>query len=356
VYQSGLAPDSLQATLDIVIEENGKPLLTTPLTVAIGASPEIGMQQGVVNTSALPPGRYLARASVRQQGKPRGHIVRPFRVLVPERTASDVAGAATAMVPREFLAGLVNNLPAVPAKDLVSPTVLSTVLTAAEAARPGAKAALASARKGGPGPAALEALASGDQAVAAFLRGVDLFAQGQNDRAIQQLQVSLQQAPGFAPTRLYLGAALSQAGRHREAAALLQSVGTELAGPAPIARLTAISWLRAGDAPNAIAALERANVAGDVEVVRTLAMAYIAADRASEALPLLTKYLESHPKDGEALVAGIYVVYAAHVPTPRTAALEADRAQAQAWAKAYAALRGEHQALVDAWMTYLRGL
>jgi hypothetical protein len=85
-------------------------------------------------------------------------------------------------------------------------------------------------------------------------------------------------------------------------------------------------------------------------------MAYIAADRASEALPLLTKYLESHPKDGEALVAGIYVVYAAHVPTPRTAALEADRAQAQAWAKAYAALRGEHQALVDAWMTYLRGL
>jgi VWFA-related protein len=356
VYQSGLAPDSLQATLDIVIDENGKPLLTTPLTVAIGASPEIGMLQGVVNTSALPPGRYLARASVRQQGKPRGHIVRPFRVLVPERTASDVAGAATAMVPREFLAGLVNNLPAVPAKDLVSPTVLSTVLTAAETARPGAKAALASARKGGPGPAALEALASGDQAVAAFLRGVDLFAQGQNDRAIQQLQVSLQQAPGFAPTRLYLGAALSQAGRHREAAALLQSVGTELAGPAPIARLTAISWLRAGDAPNAIAALERANVAGDVEVVRTLAMAYIAADRASEALPLLTKYLESHPKDGEALVAGIYVVYAAHVPTPRTAALEADRAQAQAWAKAYAALRGEHQALVDAWMTYLRGL
>jgi tetratricopeptide (TPR) repeat protein len=356
VYQTGLEADSLQATLDIVADEHAKPLLTTPLTVAIGGSPEIGVLQGVVNTSALPPGRYLARASVRQSGKPHGHIVRPFRVVVPERATNDPAAAAAAIVPREFLAALVNNLPGVPAKELVSPTVLSTVLIAAEAARPAAKAAFASARKGGPGPAALEALSSGDQAAAAFLRGVDLFAQGQNDRAVQQLQVSMQQAPGFAPTRLYLGAALSQAGRHREAAALLQSVGDELAGPAPLARLTAISWLRAGDAPNAIAALERANVAGDVQVVRTLALAYIAAGRTSEAVPLLTQYLTSNPKDGDALVAGIYVIYAGHVPTPRTASLEGDRERAQAWAKAYAALRGEHQALVDAWMAYLRSL
>ncbi len=356
VYQTALAADSLQATLDIVADENARPLLTTPLSVAIGGSPEVGVLRGVLNTSALPPGRYLARASVRQAGKPHGHIARPFRVVVPERTATDAAAPAGAMVPREFLAALVNNLPAVPAKELVTPTVLSTVLTAAEAARPAAKAAFASARKGGLGPAALEALSSGDQAAAAFLRGVDLFAQGQNDRAMQQLQISMQQAPGFAPTRLYLGAALSQAGRHREAAALLQSVGGELAGPAPLARLTAISWLRAGDAPNAIAALERANVAGDVDVVRTLALAYIAADRASEAVPLLTQYLAGNPKDGEALVAGIYVIYASHVPTPRPASLQADRERAQSWAKAYAALRGEHQALVDAWMSYLRGL
>jgi VWFA-related protein len=355
VYQTGLAPDSLQATLDIVADENGRPLLTAPLTVAIGGSPEVGVLRGIVNTSALPPGRYLARASVRQAGKPQGHIVRPFRVVVPERAASATASGA-ALVPREFLAALVGNLPEVPAKELVSPTVLSTVLAAAESARPAAKAAFASARKGGLGPAALEALASGDQAAAAFLRGVDLFAQGQNDRAMQQLQVSMQQAPGFAPTRLYLGAALSQAGRHREAAALLQSVGNELAGPAPLARLTAISWLRAGDAPNAIAALERANVAGDVEVVRTLALAYIAADRASEAAPLLAQYLKGNPKDGEALVAAIYVTYAAHVPTPNADTLPADRERAQAWAKAYAALRGEHQPLVDAWMAYLRGL
>jgi VWFA-related protein len=356
VYQTPLAADALQATLDIVAEENGRPLLTAPLNVAIGSFPEVGVLQGVMNTSALPPGRYLARASVRQAGKPQGHIVRPFRVVVPERAANDATAPAAAVVPREFLAALVGNLPAVPAQELVSSAVLSTVLAAAEVARPETKAAFAAARKGGLGPAALDALSSGDQAAAAFLRGVDLFAQGQNDRAMQQLQVSLQQAPGFAPTRLYLGAALSQAGRHREAAALLQSVGGELAGPAPLARLTAISWLRAGDAPNAIAALERANVSGDVEVVRTLALAYIAADRAREAAPLLTQYLAANPNDAEALVAGIYVMYASHVPTAQADSLQGDRDRAQAWARAYAAQRGEHQALVDAWMAYLRGL
>ena len=103
-------------------------------------------------------------------------------------------------------------------------TVLTAVFGAAEKARPTAKAALASAKAGKLGPAALEALEAGDQPMAAFIRGVDFFAQGQNDRAMQQFQVAMQQAPTFAPTRLYLGAALVQSNRHREAAGLLQSV------------------------------------------------------------------------------------------------------------------------------------
>ncbi len=33
------------------------------------------------NAAALPPGRYLARGSIRQGGKPQGHMLRPFRVV-----------------------------------------------------------------------------------------------------------------------------------------------------------------------------------------------------------------------------------------------------------------------------------
>jgi thioredoxin-like negative regulator of GroEL len=233
---------------------------------------------------------------------------------------------------------------------------LSSVLAAAEKARPAAKSAFAAARAGQLGPAALDALGSGDQAVAAFLRGVDFFGQGQLDRALQQLQVSMQQAPGFAPTRLYLGAVLSHTNRHREAASLLQSVGDDLAGSAPIARLTALSWLRAGDAPNAIAALEKASARGDASVARTLALAYVAANRTREAIPLLTQHLETNPKDQEALLGALFAVYSLHVPTPQAETLASDRTRAQAWAKTYAALKGEHQSLVDAWMSYLQGL
>jgi tetratricopeptide (TPR) repeat protein len=355
VYHPSLVADDVQATLEIVAEENARPLLSSPLAVGVGQSPEVGVVRGVVNTTALPPGRYLARANVRQSGKPQGHIVRPFRIIVPARAAND-ATPGTTLLPAAVLSAMVASLPTVDSKELVSPTVLATVLSAAEKARPSAKAAYASARAGKLGPAALEALSSGDQAVAAFLRGVDFFVQGNRERALQQLQVSMQQAPGFAPTRLYLGALLSQSDRHREAASLLQSVGDDLATSAPIARMTALSWLRAGDATNAIAALEKANATGDASVRRTLGMAYVAADRARDALPILTSHIETQPKDAEAILAGLFATYSLHSPASNPETLAADRTRAQAWAKTYASLKGEHLTLVDAWMVYLRGL
>ena len=104
---------------------------------------------------------------------------------------------------------MLTNLPAVDRKELLEPGVMNAVLAAAERARPAARGALALARAGNLGPAALEALSTGDQTTAAFLRGVDFFSQGLMDRSIQQLQISMQQAPTFAPARLFLGAALA---------------------------------------------------------------------------------------------------------------------------------------------------
>jgi VWFA-related protein len=354
VYAPALATSELQATLEVFADETAKPLLSGALDISVGRSPEIGVLQGVMNMTALPPGRYLARATVRQAGKPQGHLTRPFRVVAPTRAANDAGAAAPARLPAELMAAMLAGLPAVDSKELVAPAVLTTVLTAAETSRPAAKAAFASARTGGLGPAALEALSSGDQAAAAFLRGVDFFAQGQNDRAVQQLQIAMQQAPTFAPTRLYLGAALAQGNRHREAASLLQSVGADLASLAPVARMAATSWLRAGEAANAVASLEQAHARGDAAVARTLALAYLAANRAVDAVPLLARHLEANPKDSDSLLAGLYATYSSHLPSARMDTLATDRARAQGWAKAYAAQKGEHQALVDAWMKYLQ--
>ncbi len=56
--------------------------------------------------------------------------------------------------------------------------LLTQLLDMVEKRSPTLKDAMVEARAGRYGPAALEALTAGDQTVAAFLRGVDLFAQG----------------------------------------------------------------------------------------------------------------------------------------------------------------------------------
>jgi tetratricopeptide (TPR) repeat protein len=243
------------------------------------------------------------------------------------------------------------NLPAVDRKELLVPGVMNAVLTAAERARPAAKGALASARAGKLGPAALEALAAGDQPMAAFLRGVDFFSQGLMERAIQQLQVAMQQAPSFAPARLFLGAALADGNKYREAAGLLQSVTPDVAGTAPVARMAGLSWLHAGDSSLAIETLQKAEA--DSTTTRMLGLAYVVGNRVGEAAPLLAKHLEANPKDQAALLAAIYAAYATHAPVPRADTIATDRAKAQGWAKTYAALKGSHQGLVDAWIGYL---
>jgi tetratricopeptide (TPR) repeat protein len=356
VYSADLqALKGVQAHLEIAASESARPLTRTPMSVGSGGSPEVGVLQTTVSTAALPPGRYIARAVVTENGKPRGHIVRPFRVVAPPATAAGATLSTPSSLPAELAAALVANLPAVDRRELLTPDVLSAAFDAAERARPGAKAAFAAAKSGKLGPAALEALGAGDQPAAAFIRGVEFFSQGNLERALQQLQIAMQQAPTLAPVRLYLGAALAQSNRHREAASLLQTVPAEVAGAAPVARMAAVSWLRSGEFAQAIASLEKA-AATDQFSARTLALAYVIGNRAADAVPLLANYLDANPKDQEGLLAGIYAIYASHMPAPRRDALDADRTRAQAWARAYRAQKGPHDALVDAWITHLQGV
>ena len=298
--------EGLQATLDILPAENEKPITSTPMQVAPGSSTEIGSIQAVMSTTALPPGRYFARATIVQGGKAQGHFVRPFRVIASGATATAaVPGAYTpTALPFELAEAILSDFPMIERKALLTPEVMAAVLANAEKSRPaaGAKAAIATARAGKFGPAALAALEGGDQALAAFLRGIDFFAQGQVDRAAQQFNVAMQQAPTFAPVRMYLGVILSLANRHREAASLLSSVPDDVSGPAPVARLAAINWLHAGDAGLAIESLEKAVKANDAGATRALALAYVVGNRTADALPLLARHLTraAHRSSGTA--------------------------------------------------------
>ena len=263
-------------------------------------------------------------------------------------------------LPAEMASVLLGALPPFDRKELLSPVALTAVFAAAEARPSASKSAVKEARSGALGAAAMTALGDGDQALATFLKGLDLLGQAQVDRAAVQFQTSMQLAPAFVPARLYLGAAMADGNRHKEAAGLLQSAGA--GGTAfqttALSRLTGEEWMKAGQPALAIRPLEEALQlsATDPRTRKLLGVAHVLGNRPADAVPVLTPYLEQNPTDQTALLAGIYATYARHVGEPKRDSLAADRDRAATWWKAYAASGGPLQPLVGAWMRYLQGI
>jgi len=354
VYGSAPAQiDGLAATLDVIANETGSPLASARMRA--GASP--GAWQADIDTSALPPGRYLARATIVQGGSVRGHLLRPLRVLTGGAAAIPAAAIAGRAAPPELIAALTSDLAPLAPQELLSPSVLAAVLANAERGRAAStKAAFQEARGGRLGPAAMAALDGGDQPLAAFLKGLELFGQQQPARAAQQFQTVMQATPAFAPARLYLGASLAQGTRYKEAASLLQSVPMDVVPDGTPARLAGETWLKVGEVALAAEALEKAaaGAAGDWRNARLLGIAYAASHRADEALAVLAPQLDAHGGDQPALLAGIYSLYRRHLSADAASHLDADRTMATRWAAAYRKAGGALQPLVAQWMTFLQ--
>ena len=355
VYGSQLT--GVEATLEILVNEDAKPLATQQMRVAAGSSPEIATMSAQFSTTALPPGRYLARGTIRQGGKAHGHLVRPFRIVPATATATGepAVPSSAGPLPNEMVMVLLGALSNFDRKELLSPATLTPIFAAAEARPTASKAAMKEARSGDLGAAAITALGDGDQVLASFLKGLELYQKAQLDRAAMQFQSSIQMAPTFAPSRLFLGAALAETNRHREAAGLLQSAAT--APPnAAIARLAGEEWLKAGQPQLAITPLELAvqQPGAEPRTRQLLGIAYVLGGRTSDAVATLTPYLETNPGDQPALLAALFGTYLRHLQAPQPATLAADRANMATWAKAYAATKGPMQPLVAAWAKHVQ--
>ncbi len=310
------------ARLDILRDEASRVLVSAPLQVSVGSSPEVRVAQGRINVSAVPPGAYLARVTFAEAGASRGALIRPFRVLAPR---ADGAGSVmpTSSAPGELLAAVLGSLPAATKDDVLDAATTAALWTVAEQGRTApVLAAIKTARGGQMTDAALEALAAGDQGLAAFIRGMDLLAKSQRDQAANQFQTSMRLQGGFGAARAMYGVTLLMAGRDKEAAGLLMSVPST-AVPA-FARLAGEAWLKSGQAAAAVTPLEQvaAASAGDARVRRDLALAYALAGDAARALPLLTTHIAGPgAKDGPAIASGVYALYRRHIDrrsTPRT--------------------------------------
>ena len=354
------APPSSQAAeigarLDVMRDETSRVLVSAPLRVSTGPSPEVRVAQGTVNVGAVPPGSYIARVSFTEGGAPRGTLIRPFRV-VPTRVTTS-AGVPTSMgsAPAELLAAVMGSMPAASKDDLLEPVTVAALWSAAEEGRtPAVLAAIKTARGGQMMDGALAALSAGDQGLAAFVRGMDLLAKTQVDLAAVQFQTAMRIQGGFGAARAMLGACLLIANREKEAAGLLMSVP---AGTMPrMGRLAGEAWLKSGQPAAAVAPLEQvvALAPTDARAARTLALAYALSGETAKGLPAITRYLGgAGSKDGAVLAVGVYSLYQRHAAGTDPAAIAADKVQARTWARGYAATKGPLGPIVDAWASFL---
>jgi VWFA-related protein len=324
--------EQLAATFEVADDADAPALSRHPAVMRPGPTPGSRVAQAFIPTMALPPGRYVARVDITRNGTRVTLLSRP---LVIERPLT--AGGGLAAPPALFLPSVLGKFE----RDAVlRPELLTPMLDVVDRRSPALKDAVTDARAGRYGAAALAALAAGDQQVAAFLRGIDLFIKGQLDQAAAQLQIAAGPRREFFPAAFYLGAVFASAGRDRDAAGTWQlALGTE---PRPTVAYTMAADARIRDnAPEAAIdilkpAYER--TPGDDEIGRRLAMAYLLTSRYAEALPIVQGYLSRHATDQDFLFAGVITQY--EVVRSGLTLSAADRDRVRKWASAYSGTQG----------------
>jgi VWFA-related protein len=330
-------------TFEVADDADSPPLTSLTGAVAPGRQPTWRVASGVIDTKMLPPGRYVARAQIARDGKPIGVLSRPF---VFEHAGGGAAVSSVAV--SAAAVSFASSLPKFDSASVLKPEVLGTMLDIVERRSPDLKEAVASARAGRYGPAALEAFSAGDQTTAAFLRGIDFFAKGQIDQAATQLSIAAGPRREFFPAAFYLGALYAAAGRDQDAAGVWQlSLGTEQRPPA-VYTMAADARLRTGQALSAIDILKPAyqRDPANEEIARRLAMAYSMTGRHADALPVLDSYLERRPTDQEMLFAAIVAQY----EVARGGGQALSSVERNKLRKYSAAYRGPNQPLVDKYL------
>ena len=75
----GAAGTAVGAMLEVTGTPSGKPFITVPLILEATTDADRFSASGIVPIGALPPGDYVARAVVEQQGQPAGRVLRTIR-------------------------------------------------------------------------------------------------------------------------------------------------------------------------------------------------------------------------------------------------------------------------------------
>jgi VWFA-related protein len=338
--------DDAEVMIEVADDEGSPALAAAPAQMVPGKDPGRRIAQSIVTTRMLPPGRYLARANITRGGKPAGMLVRPFILEAVPSLSADEGGMV--VVPMSLIAGIAR----FDREAVVQPEVVTTMLDVVQQTSPTLKDAMVEARAGRYGPAALDALANGDQPAAQFLRGLELFIKGQTEQAATQFQAAAGPRREYFPAAFYLGACLASVGRDRDAAGVWQLAMGKDPRPSFAYTLFADARLREGQAASVIDVLRPVlqRTPDDLQIAKRLAMAYVMTGKYAEAVPVLETYLAKNPADADALFSVIMAQYEV-VTRARVSLSDAERARLTKYARAY---KGPQQALISKYLEALQ--
>jgi VWFA-related protein len=355
---------SVEVRIEVAASETGPALASGLAEPAVMKDPKSRVVLASMPLGALPPGRYVARAIVTRGSDKLGQLYRPFHVtpasaaarVAPPGNAAAAAGTTVAGGAPSLIRSMLPPTASFERNDLLKSDVVGFFMDVLDKGRPALKATTTLVRSGKMEGTGLQALESGDQLAATFLRGLELYSKGDLNQAATQFAAALRVSPDFAPASFYLGACYAAAGRDQEAATAWRRalLGSDKASVEYAALADAL--MRLGDPQQAIAPLVEAVAKwpDDDQVRRRLAFAYAVVPQHKDALATIEPYLVKHPTDHEALLIAAHAIYASTVLGQPILGQGKDSERMTQVARAYAAAKGPHAALIGTWADYVR--
>ena len=340
-------PDVLKAcevTVEIASDANAPTLVTARSSLRTSRDGVRAIGLGEAALDPLPPGEYVARASVRLGGKPVARVLRPFiyapTSAVIAASAAGIGGSSTAFDRSQILASAVTEHFLGSLASSLDPEVSARV----EAATRGDFSALAAGAGEGSPPG-----------VSALLRGVSLYARGELEAAATELRRALADSGELSAATFYLGACYAAGGRHKEAVGAWQTALAADDQPPFVYALTTEAFLRVKDWDGAIGLAEEASALwpddGGIQRLRVRALAF--AGRRALALEAADEHLATDPGDHEIILLAMKLLYDAHADGRPLGGATANRQKYEQYLARYRAAGGPQQALAERWLEAL---
>jgi hypothetical protein len=285
----------------------------------------------VIPVRQLPPGKYVLRAILSEEGRSIKTLTRPFEVAAPKvlMTSADGLGAiGNASMDAELF------LPV--DETALTPTFQRDAFVSQETVAP--------FRERVP-----------ETAKASFDQGIAMLAGGDYSKAEASFKKAIDPDSDSTAPLVYLAASFAASGHDTEAASAWQTALIDGAEFPQIYQWLGDALMRGRDLGQARTILEEAvgKWPSDTRFAKPLAMLYGTFGRGREAVRTLERYLAVRRDDRDALSLAVQWIYTLHSSGALVHGRAEDLTLAREYADAYTQARGPQIPLVKQWVDYL---